>query len=239
MSRTSIRIAVFVLGLAILLIFFHFGRAVWVPISKKVSGKETVASVIKKYGKSADNRLSEHFERAYLEYPPNKVILLAIKEEMKLELWASNGSDYVWVRDYKIKAASGGPGPKLFEGDEQVPEGFYNVIGLNPNSSYHLSIKLNYPNKFDLENAKKEGRNSPGGNIFIHGKSLSIGCLAMGDSAIEELFTLAYRTGKENINVVITPRDPRKHNIISIYHSRNWVPELYSKITEEFLKHQK
>ena len=79
---------------------------------------------------------------------------------------------------------------KLREGDRQVPEGLYRLIGRNPNSNYHLSMKLDYPNSYDPRHAKREGRSNPGSNIFIHGKSLSVGCLAMSGEAIEAFFVL-------------------------------------------------
>ena len=71
-----------------------------------------------------------------------------------------------------------------------MPEGVYRIVALNPNSSYHLSMKLDYPTEFDLSKARAEGRTRPGSDIFIHGKAVSIGCVAVGDDAIEEIFVL-------------------------------------------------
>ena len=93
---------------------------------------------------------------------------------------------------YPIQGASGDIGPKLIEGDRQVPEGLYEIIGFNPNSSYHISMQLNYPNDFDLKHASAEGRDHSGNNIFIHGKDESIGCLAMGDAAIDFLLVVVF-----------------------------------------------
>jgi murein L,D-transpeptidase YafK len=112
------------------------------------------------------------------------------------------------IRDYYIQVASGGAGPKLRQGDRQVPEGIYRIVKLDPNSHYHLSMKLNYPNEFDLLHARQDGRKAPGSNILIHGKAVSIGCLAMGDEAIEELFVLTEHVGVEKVKVVIAPHDP-------------------------------
>jgi murein L,D-transpeptidase YafK len=92
------------------------------------------------------------------------------------------------IRIYPIAAASGGPGPKRREGDMQVPEGVYHVARFNPNSRFHLSLGLNYPNKADLI----QGNSSrPGGDIYIHGNQVSIGCLAMTDPKIDEIYSLA------------------------------------------------
>jgi len=126
-------------------------------------------------------------------------------------------------------------GPKLREGDRQVPEGIYQVSWLNPNSSYHLSLKLNYPNDFDLKWAKEESRSEPGTNIFIHGKAVSIGCLAMGDSAIEELFLLTDAVGKEQVRVIISPVDPRLKTLTNNDTNKEWVGVLYQNINDAFL----
>ena len=115
----------------------------------------------------------------------------------------------VRVRSWPVLTASGGPGPKLREGDRQVPEGVYSVDQLNPNSAYHLSLRLNYPNAFDRAHAATDGRERLGGDIFIHGKDVSIGCLAIGDDAIEELFWLAGTAGKDAFTTVIVPTEGR------------------------------
>lgn len=159
-------------------------------------------------------------------------MLLAIKDKGILELWAQNNNSWKFVKGYKIQGASGKLEPKLREGDCQVPEGIYRIIGLNPNSSYHLSMKINYPNEFDLLHAKREGRSEPGSNIFIHGNSVSIGCLAMGDAAIEELFCLVHKVGKSNVKVIITPSDPRAGQLSPPDGAPEWVTELYSKIEQ-------
>ena len=78
-------------------------------------------------------------------------------------------------------------GPKLREGDRQVPEGVYTIANMNPNSISHLSLALSYPNDFDRARAAEDGRadNTLGGSIMIHGGSGSIGCMAVGDEAAE------------------------------------------------------
>lgn len=221
--------------LAIVLgLFVIYGRAYWHPLYVKAVGKRTVSDVVNIYGEQARSRIKPYFEKANISYPPKDVTFLAMKDTDLLEVWASNGNSWVHVKDYNIQAASGRLGPKLREGDRQVPEGIYKVIGLNPNSSYHLSMKLNYPNKFDLSWAQKENRTQPGSNIFIHGKALSIGCLAMGDEAIEELFVLGNDVGISNIKVIITPTDPRAGKLIPPTESKPWVKELYQDIESAF-----
>lgn len=224
---------------AIILVFsglaiYYFGRSGWVPVYQKVVGKRTVAEAVSEFGPAAELKLSNAFEEAGVAYPPSKVTLIGLKEEKRIELWADNESQWVLVKNYEVKKASGTSGPKLTEGDWQVPEGFYEIEGLNPNSSYHLSLKLNYPNEFDHRNAEAEGRTKLGGDIFIHGKAVSVGCLAIGDEAIEELFVLTERIGKNNIFVIIVPWDFRHRKPTS--HAKPWVNELYSSLEKDLLK---
>lgn len=219
--------------------FFHFGRSLWHPVYLKYRGARTVADVIQQYGTTARKRLNPAFFSASVDYPPNRLALLGLKAERLLEIWALEQGEWHFIKEYPIRAASGMAGPKLLEGDRQVPEGLYRIIGLNPNSSYHLSMKLNYPNAFDLRNARKEGRNHPGGDIFIHGKALSIGCLAMGDVAIEDLFVMVGDVGKDNVKVVIAPHDPRKKPLPQSLPGIPWSDTLYRQIEKEFEAFQK
>jgi hypothetical protein len=161
------------------------------------------------YGQKVERRLQPRFQFADLQWPPREVSLVAFKDTRLLELWARNEGEWVHIKDYRIKGMSGKKGPKLKEGDRQVPEGFYQIEALNPNSSFHLSLKLDYPNAFDREQANREGRTNLGGDIFIHGDRVSSGCLAMGDNAVEELFVLTALLGLENVSVLISPRDFR------------------------------
>ncbi|VAW79879.1 Glutamate synthase [NADPH] large chain [hydrothermal vent metagenome] len=231
-------------GLIFLIIFvvafYYYGRSIWVPVYKKYTGLATLVSVYKKYGIQAEARLIPYFKKAGVTYPPTKIKLLVMKSERLMELWARSETDspFVKIRQFKVRAASGQPGPKLKEGDKQVPEGIYKIIALNPNSSFHLSMMLNYPNEFDKKYAKKEGRLYPGSNIFIHGKALSVGCLAMGDVAIEELFVLIYKSGIQNIKVIIAPYDPRKVPLVVGKNTPLWLAELYKEVAREFAGHR-
>lgn len=213
---------------------YNYGRAYWVPVMQSVTGKRSVSDVIAKYGFAARARLVPDFQAAGIDYPPETITLLAIKDEARLELWAGGPGHQNHIRDFPIQALSGVAGPKLREGDKQVPEGHYRIEGLNPNSAYHLSMKLNYPNAFDLKHAQAEGRHQPGSNIFIHGKAVSIGCLAMGDPAIEELFTLVADIGRENVEVLIAPTDPREAVLSPAKGSPEWVTDLYLTLTNDF-----
>ncbi len=133
------------------------------------------------------------------------VFIRIIKEDWELELWVRE-ADNSWriLRTYEIEAMSGEPGPKTAEGDEQAPEGFYRVYksSLNPRSRYHLSFNIGYPNTYD----KQLGRT--GSFIMIHGGDESIGCFAMTDPKIEEIYTLvneAFKADTKCIPVQVYP----------------------------------
>jgi hypothetical protein len=197
----------------------------------KLRGRRTVPDAVAEFGPEAEERLVPRFRAAELTYPPAELTLIGLKDEGLLELWARENADetWRWIHSYPIQGQSGGPGPKLREGDRQVPEGFYEIEGLNPNSSYHLSMKLNYPNAFDLKHARREGRDQPGSDIFIHGGSASIGCLAMGDPAVEELFCLAARVGPENVRVLLAPCDLRRRPAPA-HEGPEWAGALYGEL---------
>ncbi len=221
-------------------IFYIHGRSYWVPIIQKFTGKKTTQQLIAKIGPAARQSLTAYFNQAGVSYPPSNIALLAFKKEQTLELWAKkNNGQNVFIHRYPIKKLSGKAGPKLREGDRQVPEGFYRTIGLNPNSAYYLSIKLNYPNQFDLQHALAEDRANPGSNIFIHGKAVSVGCLAMGDKTIEELFVLAHDSGLKNISVIISPRNPRKIPLQCKDAQQRWVCDLYMRLNQIIRKDYK
>lgn len=181
---------------------------------------------------SATQRLAARFEAAKVAWPPAEIALLAIKDRKGLELHArTGGGGWSLIHRYRVLAASGGAGPKLRQGDRQVPEGVYAIQFLNPNSAYHVSLRVNYPNAFDRQMAARDGRNELGGDIMIHGKNLSAGCLAMGDEAVEELFVLAAQTGLQNVKLVIAPTDFREQAPPpAVAGQPVWLPQLYAEI---------
>ncbi|MCD4779127.1 MAG: L,D-transpeptidase family protein [Candidatus Omnitrophica bacterium] len=224
----------FVFCVAVILGFLLLGRSLWYPWYLSAKGDKTVVSVIEELSPDVRQRLIILFQTADMTYPPKEVAFLAIKDLKVLELWAKDNSVWKHITTYDIQAASGRLGPKLKEGDGQVPEGIYQIEGLNPNSAYHLSMKINYPNDFDLKWAKVEGRSRPGSDIFIHGEAVSVGCLAMGNEAIEELFFLADAVGIPNATVIIAPTDPRISSLIKSEYQRNWHKELDQIIESAF-----
>jgi len=169
-----------------------------------------------------------------------QLTILVFKSEKRMEVWSGSGSNVSMIRDYPVLAASGTSGPKLVEGDRQVPEGIYRIVEMNPNSRFHRSCKLNYPNEFDKKMAELDGRIKLGGDICIHGKNCSIGCVAIGDPAIEDLFALIQHIGPENVKVIIAPNDLRTHIPVKNPHLKIiWLKDLYNSIGHELSSFQK
>lgn len=134
------------------------------------------------------------------------VFLQIFKDSSELELWMqpAAGQPFVLFRNYRIAFFSGSLGPKLREGDGQAPEGFYHVPrnALNPLSRYHLSFDLGYPNAYD------RAWDRTGSALMVHGKTVSIGCYAMTDDSIEQIYALvdaALRHGQPFVRVHALP----------------------------------
>ncbi|KTD51598.1 Legionella secretion system protein A [Legionella quinlivanii] len=214
-----------------LLIIFSQSSLAMAP---KLNWNQAVDNAIIRYGLRTEPELIRFFSKANVAYPPKEIALLAFKQERQIELWAKN-DNHEWrhIHTYPLTAFSGRLGPKLKERDGQIPEGVYKLVTFNPFSSMHLSMMINYPNNFDRLQASKDGRTKLGGDIFLHGKSLSVGCLAVGDKAIDQLFLLSRRVGLNNIKMIIAPNDLRVAKpATSNFAQPRWLPELYKQITD-------
>jgi hypothetical protein len=203
-------------------------------MAPKVNWNDAVDKAVKRYGLRVEPELKSYFSKSGVNYPPNEVALLAFKSERRVELWARN-SETSWrhIHTYPLTGFSGRLGPKLKVNDKQIPEGVYKLVNFNPFSSMHLSMMINYPNNFDKQKGYADGRRNLGNNIFLHGKNMSVGCLAIGDSAIDQLFILARRVGLVHMQVIIAPNDLRHHKPkTASFAQPRWLPELYKKISE-------
>ncbi|MDR0353618.1 MAG: L,D-transpeptidase family protein, partial [Opitutaceae bacterium] len=232
-SRRAFCISLIATPLVIVLAVWQWprGDAIADAVTARVSRPASVRQRLRQYGDAVRSRMEPLFKTAGVAYPAARLAFVGLKEEKRLELWAANPEGPMrLVKTYPIKAASGGPGPKLREGDRQVPEGIYAIESLNPNSRYHLSLRVNYPNAFDRARAKEENRANLGGDIMVHGKAVSIGCLAMGDEAIEELFVLAALTGAKNIEVLLCPRDLRARACSPPGNAPAWTALVYQNL---------
>ena len=145
------------------------------------------------------------FADAGVTFPPTEVLFRVFKHERELEVWANGakGAPMRRIATYEVCAMSGGPGPKRREGDRQVPEGFYRIKYFWPDSAFWLSANVGYPNPSD----RARGGPAPGSDIMIHGGCASIGCVAMTDERIEELWVIggAVQYAGEPVHVHIFP----------------------------------
>jgi hypothetical protein len=199
----------------------------------KDSANAAIAVALVQYGPSARARLRPFFDAAQVPYPPARVVMLGLKQEKLLQIYAAGTNQNLrFLCACPILAASGSAGPKLREGDQQVPEGIYPVESLNPKSKFHLSLRLGYPNQFDRDQAQLDGRDTLGGDIMIHGGAASVGCLAVGDQSAEDLFVLAADTGIDAVTVIISPVDFRKTDVAALSENNlpAWTGSLYQTI---------
>jgi murein L,D-transpeptidase YafK len=151
--------------------------------------------------------IKRQFEKQGIRYPAAEMFLRIFKRERTLELWVrpEDGERFELLKTYDICALAGQLGPKQQQGDSQVPEGFYSVDFFNPQSEYHLSLHVDYPNVKDRYVA---GDVNLGGDIYIHGGCNSDGCLALTDEGIMELYWMgveARAAGQSLIPVHIFP----------------------------------
>lgn len=152
-------------------------------------------------------RINRLFFQRDIAHPAAELFLRVFKRERVLEAWVrpAGQEEFELLESYSICAAAGKPGPKTLEGDGQVPEGFYYIDMLNPDSEYYLSMRINYPNTRDI--LANRGQ-TLGGDIYLHGGCRSEGCLAMTNGGIEELYWLvveARAIGQERVPVHIFP----------------------------------
>lgn len=210
-------------------------RRPFVAVIQIMKGKKTISDRVAQYGEGARERLKPFFVSAGIAYPPQGITLVGLKAERTLEAWVlADDGQWRYLRNYTIVGMSGVLGPKLEEGDRQVPEGLYRLESLNPNSLYHLALRVNYPNVDDRERGKQDGRTDLGSDIMIHGKTCSIGCLAMGDEAAEDLFVLAAETGIEHVSIILSPVDFRIRDLPpQMPPTPAWTTALYDTIKTE------
>lgn len=154
-----------------------------------------------------EDTIQKQFISKGLKWPANYVYIRSFKFDSQMEVWVKNerNEPYKLFKTYKVCALAGTLGPKRMEGDYQVPEGFYYINEFNPKSTYHLSLGLNYPNMSDkiLGDAV-----NPGGEIYIHGSCVTVGCIPLTDPMIEELYIIAAHAkdqGEDFIPVHIFP----------------------------------
>lgn len=164
-------------------------------------------SRVKEAYQEKQETVKAYFTSHNLDISRSHIFIRAFKQEGILEVWAKQAEQtaYELIKSYQVCAASGVLGPKRYGGDGQVPEGFYYIDRFNPQSNFHLSLGINYPNESDRILGEKSNL---GGDIFIHGSCVTIGCLPLTDDKIKELYIMAVEaraSGQNRIPVHIFP----------------------------------
>jgi murein L,D-transpeptidase YafK len=178
--------------------------------------------------KDKESQMLSHLKDKKIDASELEIYIRAFKSEKKLQLWGKNKSDdrFSLIKTYDVCATSGKLGPKRKQGDGQIPEGFYHIDRFNPYSSFYLSLGINYPNRSDRILGNKK---NPGGDIFIHGDCVTIGCLPITDQEIKELYIFcveAKNNGQNKIPVHIFPSELTEETYESLC-------EVYKKSTEK------
>ena len=154
-----------------------------------------------------EDTLRKQFEAKKLVWPAKYIYIRSFKYDSQLEVWVKNDikDPFQLFKTYKVCALAGTLGPKRMAGDFQVPEGFYYINEFNPKSNYYLSLGINYPNASDRVLSDSL---DPGGDIYIHGSCVTVGCIPLTDTQIDELYILAAHAkdaGQDFIPVHIFP----------------------------------
>jgi murein L,D-transpeptidase YafK len=202
-------------------LIYKCGRSIWHPVIVRVAGEKSISDRMTEI-ESTDPDLKTLLVKS--------VHIVAVKDPGYLQVYINQKP---W-RKYSLTAQSGGIGPKKQSGDGQIPEGFYHIDSVNPNSSYHLSLRVSYPNQEDRKRSESLGIKDLGGDIYIHGKNASIGCLAIGDQAIEQLFYVVNKVTFSDVHVLISPVD-----LTEIHMTNTENAELYSRIKSALLELKK
>ncbi len=201
------KLTIYRLGLSI---FLFLGLSVDLKAQNEstqlLNSQLTFSRVAKAYSKYNDS-LRRLFTSHGLSYPPKDIYIRSFKSQNQMELWGREkvSDPYKLVKLYHVCALSGILGPKRIEGDRQVPEGSYFIEDFNPQSEYFLSMLINYPNYSDILLGDKK---KPGGNIYIHGGCVTVGCMPMTDEVIQELYIVCLNAkinGQNYIPVNIYP----------------------------------
>ena len=158
-----------------------------------------------------NDSLARLFKSKGLQYPAKDIYIRSFKASNDMELWARDNDTeaYQLVKHYRICALSGVLGPKRFEGDRQVPEGLYFIDDFNPKSEFYLSMLINYPNYSDMLLGNKQ---KPGGDIYIHGGCVTVGCMPLTDAIIQEFYVLCLNAKLNGLNYIPVHIFPTRFN---------------------------
>ena len=162
--------------------------------------------------KTKEDSLKSQFAQKGLQWPPKQMYVRSFKYDSQLEVWIrdNNKEAFTLFKTYKVCALSGSIGPKRVEGDYQVPEGFYYINEFKPKSEFHLALGLNYPNASDelLSDSIK-----PGGDIYIHGSCITVGCIPLQNDPMEEVYLLAALAKQDGQDFIPVHVFPVRYNV--------------------------
>ena len=200
------------------------------------------------HGYSKEEMLKKEFSDRKLAWPARQIYIRSFKYDSQLEVWVRNNTSEAFqlFKTYRICTLSGALGPKRYENDYQVPEGFYHVNEFRPKSEFHMALGISYPNASDglLSDSVR-----PGGGIFIHGSCVTTGCIPIRDEPMEEVYLLAAQAreqGQDFIPVHIFPirfRTPRSEQFLAKQMRDNYEYQRFSsklrQVYEHFEQHRK
>ncbi len=203
----------------------------------------TVAQAIARYGEEARELLRAQCKSAGADYPPKRIVLLALKDRKQLLMFAGAGGGaaggsgganqrLALVQTFPLVSYSGALGPKLREGDLQIPEGNYRITGSSARDM--LSLAVDYPNAFDRARGLEDHRKKLGGDILIHGGSVSTGCIVVSNEQMQEVFVALHDVGFKNVQLLITPCDLTKSQPqLNWSKQPKWLPKLYTQLKSD------
>lgn len=180
--------------------FFIENQKTFPRVNKAFQGKE--------------NLLRKEFLSKGFHFPPNNILLVSYKAEGELQVWVKEGFRYELFKVYEVCKKSGDFGPKLKQGDRQVPEGIYTINVFNPTSDYHLSLGVSYPNLADRIRSKASDL---GDDIYIHGGCVTVGCLPLTDNFMEEVYVLSVLSKNNSQSDIPIYLFPFKFNKLTEY----------------------
>ncbi|MBL7739785.1 MAG: L,D-transpeptidase family protein [Chitinophagaceae bacterium] len=159
-----------------------------------------------------EDTLQKQFEAKGLKWPANYIYIRSFKYDSQLEIWVKDAitDPFKLFKTYKVCALAGTLGPKRMEGDYQVPEGFYYINEFNPKSTYYLSLGINYPN---LSDRMLSDSLRPGGDIYIHGSCVTVGCIPLTDEKIDEVYILAAHARNQGQDYIPVHIFPVRYNV--------------------------
>ncbi len=181
--------------------------------------------------KQKEDTLKKQFASLNISWPLKQMYIRSFKYDSQIEVWIRGvkNEPFTLFKTFKICALSGALGPKRIEGDYQVPEGFYYINEFKPNSKYHKALGLNYPNASDqvLSDSSK-----PGNDIYIHGSCVTVGCIPIQDSQIEELYFLASYAKDQGQDFIPVHIFPIRYNVETS-------TQFLAKTTKDDIEYQK